>query len=257
MKPTSILCSLALAAAGALLVQTPARAGIPSYINAAVTDAGRPDADKQRDAGRKPADTLVFAGIKPGNQVVELVPGGGYYTRLLSKVVGRHGKLYAVAPAPRPDAPAGEPDRAAAVKTIAADARYANVTVLVQPIKSLSLPERADVVWTSNNYHDVHNVPAIDVQAFNKSIFDALKPGGLYLVIDHAAAAGAPADVTSTLHRIDPEVVKQAVLAAGFVLDGQSDVLRNPADTHTLAVFDPAIRGKTDQFLLRFRKPRS
>jgi predicted methyltransferase len=252
-----MLCGLALAAAGAVLVQAPSLAAVPAYITAAVNDAGRPDADKQRDADRKPADTLAFAGIKPGSQVVELVPGGGYYTRLLSKVVGHRGKLYAVAPAPRPDAKPGDPDRAAAVNAIAADANYANVTVLVQPIKSLSLPERADVVWTSNNYHDVHNVPGIDVLAFNKSIFAALKPGGLYLVIDHAAAAGAEADVTSKLHRVDPEVVKQEVLAAGFVLEGQSDVLRNPADDHTVAIFDPAIKGKTDQFLFRFRKPRS
>ena len=256
MKITTSICALAFATGSALLFDAPARAAIPSYITAAVADAARPETDRQRDADRKPAETLLFADIRPGKQVVELVPGGGYYTRLLSKLIGKHGKLYAIAPAPRADAPAGEPDRAAAVKAIAADPRYANVTVLVQPIRSLSLPEQADVVWTSQNYHDVHNVPGLDLPAFNKSIYEALKPGGLYFLIDHSAAADAPADVTSTLHRIDSELVKREVIAAGFVLEAESPLLRNSADPRTAAVFDPAIRGKTDQFVLKFRKPK-
>ena len=256
MKFTSTFCAVAFAAGSTLLLAAPARAAMPAYITAAVADAGRPEGDRQRDADRKPAETLLFAGVQPGNQVVELVPGGGYYTRLLSKVVGKHGKLYAVAPAPRADAPAGEPDRTAPVKAIAADPRYANVTVLVQPIRSLVLPEKADVVWTSQNDHDVHNVAGLDLLAFNKSIYDALKPGGRYFLIDHSAAADASADVTSTLHRIDSELVKREVLAAGFVLEESSALLRNAADPRSAAVFDPAIRGKTDQFMLKFRKPK-
>ena len=248
-----VATTLALAA---LSGQSIARDSTPTHLVAAVADAGRPDADKQRDADRKPLQTMQFAGIKSGTQIVELVPGGGYFTRLLSKAVGKGGKVYAVAPAPKPDAPAGAPDRAASVKAIAADANYQNVTVLVQPIKRLELPAKVDVVWTSQNYHDVHNVPDIDLLAFNKSIFDALKPDGVYFVIDHVAASDAAADVTSKLHRINPDVVKKEILAAGFVLEAQSDLLHNAADPHTAAVFDPSIRGKTDQFMFKFRKPK-
>ncbi|HEV7431955.1 MAG TPA: hypothetical protein VGN77_02860, partial [Steroidobacteraceae bacterium] len=112
-----------------------------------------------------------------------------------------------------------------------------------------------DLVWTSNNYHDVHNVEGLDVMAFNKAVFAALKPGGTYLVIDHAAAANAPPEVTSTLHRIRSETVIHEVLAAGFTLAGKSSALHNTTDSHELKVFDPAVQGKTDQFMLKFQKP--
>jgi predicted methyltransferase len=111
-------------------------------------------------------------------------------------------------------------------------------------------------VWTSQNYHDLHNRPNADLAAFNKNVFDSLKPGGTYIVLDHAAEAGSGTRDTSTLHRIDPEVVKTEVTAAGFKLEGQSDVLKNPQDPHTANVRDPSIRGKTDQFILKFRKPK-
>ena len=113
---------------------------------------------------RKPAETLMFANIRPGEQVVELVPGGGYYTRLLSHVVGKHGKIFAVAPAPRTAPEPGEPDRTAAVKAIAADPHYANVTVeLMRPKEFFTLATPVDVVWTSQNYHDLHNIKGLDV----------------------------------------------------------------------------------------------
>ncbi|MDE2219184.1 MAG: class I SAM-dependent methyltransferase [Gammaproteobacteria bacterium] len=224
-------------------------------IGAAVADKSRTEADSGRDGGRKPAETLAFAGVKPRSTVIELIPGGGYYTRLLSKVVGPHGHLYALVPAPRADAAPDAPDRSLPIKAIAAENGHGNVSVLVQPIRALRLPAGADLVWTSDNYHDVKNVKDIDMLAFNKSVFDALKPGGHYLVIDHAAAADAPADVTDSLHRIRAATVKEEVRAAGFVLEGESDVLHNAADNHELKVFDPAIRGKTDQFVLMFVKP--
>jgi predicted methyltransferase len=227
----------------------------PPFLATAVADPGRPAADTQRDAERKPGESMAFAGVQPKSVVIELMPGGGYYTRLLSKAVGPQGRLYAVVPAPRPDAPPGSPDRSIPIKALAADAGYRNITVQVQPIKALELPPNADLVWTSNNYHDVHNIPGIDVLTFNKAVWAALKPGGVYLVIDHAAAANAPADVTSTLHRIRAETVIQEVTAAGFTLEGQSSVLNNAADSHELKIFDPAIQGKTDQFMLKFRKP--
>ena len=242
---------LTLLASSALL----AGEAVPNYIQAAVADPSRPSADTQRDAERKPAESMAFASVKPQTVVIELIPGGGYYTRLLSKAVGPKGKLYALVSAPRPDAPAGTPDRSVPIKALAAETGYQNITVQVQPIKALELPTQADLVWTSNNYHDVHNVPGIDVLAFNKSVFAALKPGGTYLVIDHEAAADAPADVTSSLHRIRSATVIEEVTAAGFVLEAKSDVLHNAADNHAMKIFDPSVQGKTDQFMLRFKKP--
>ena len=229
---------------------------IPAYITAAVADPGRPDEDKQRDANRKPAETVQFTGIKPGATVVELIPGHGYFTRIFSKVVGPKGHVYAVSPPRRADAKADAPDPAAPTTAIASDPAYSNVVVQVAPPATLSVSEPADVVFTAQNYHDVHNIPNIDIAAFNKSIFEALKPGGVFIVLDHAAAAGSGGRDTSTLHRIDPEAVKSEVLAAGFVFAGESKVLANGKDDHSAKVFDPSIRGQTDQFIFKFRKPK-
>jgi predicted methyltransferase len=249
-------CALALLLALPAAIPVLASDTVPASIREAVADKSRPAADTQRDEQRRPAETMAFAGVKPHSTVIELIPGGGYFTRLLSKAVGAKGHLYALVPAPRPDAPPDAPDRSLPIKAIAAESGYANLSMLIQPIKALQLPAGADLVWTSDNYHDVKNVPGIDMLAFNKSVFDALKPGGVYLVIDHDAAADAPADVTSTLHRIRADTVKQEVLAAGFVLDSRSDLLHNTTDAHDLKVFDAAVRGKTDQFILKFRKPK-
>jgi predicted methyltransferase len=199
---------------------------------------------------------VLFADVKPGTTVVELVPGRGYFTRIFSKVVGPKGHVYALSPPRRPNAAADAPDPAAATTAIASDAAYSNVVVQVAPLQTISVSEPADVVFTAQNYHDVHNVPNIDIAAFNKSVFDALKPGGVYVVLDHSAAAGSGGRDTSTLHRIDPAAVKAEVLAAGFVFAGESKVLANAQDDRTAKVFDPAIRGKTDQFIFKFRKPK-
>ncbi len=248
-------CAVALLLAMPASLTVLASDAVPQFLSAAVADSGRPAADTQRDAERKPAESMAFAGVKPKSVVIELIPGGGYYTRLLSKAVGPEGRLYAVVPALPPNAPADSPDRTLPIKAIAAEAGYKNITVQVLPIRALELPPNADLVWTSNNYHDLHNAEGLDMLKFNKSVLAALKPGGVYLVIDHTAAAEAPADVTSTLHRIRPDTVIQEVSAAGFILEGQSSVLHNAGDSHELKVFDPAIKGKTDQFILKFRKP--
>src|SRR5580692_5313647 len=245
----------ALAAALMFAASCANAASIPDNIAAAVADAARPDADKARDANRKPAETLAFTGVKSGALVAELLPGGGYFTRIFSKAVGSSGHVYALVPAPLPDAPADVPDFAARVKAIAADPNYANVQVVVEPFSQLAVPAPVDLVWTSQNYHDLHNFPGLDVVVFNQMVFDALKPGGTYLILDHAAESGSGARDTGTLHRIDEETVKKEVLAAGFVFVGGSDLLRQPGDSRTLKVFDPTVRGKTDQFILKFRKP--
>ncbi len=255
MIRSPLILAAAFTAALTLNATGASASSIPANITAAVADANRPDADKQRDANRKPAETLAFAGVKPGAQVAEFLPGGGYFTRILSKAVGSAGHVYALVPERPADAPADMPDFAARAKAIATDPNYSNVTVVVQPLPKLAAPVPVDLVWTSLNYHDLHNIAGVDPTAFDKLVFDSLKPGGIYLVVDHAAAAGSDARDTKTLHRIDPETVKKEVQAAGFTLVGSSGLLHQAADDHTLKVFDPAIRGKTDQFILKFRKP--
>ena len=261
MGRTTTLATPALAAALAVAgVQaghgSPRTHDMPPFITAACADAARPEADTKRDADRHPALSLAFAGVKPGDQVVELVPGSGYFTRLLSSVVGPKGKVYAAPPARRPQAAADSPDPAAPVQAIAADPHYGNVTVSVQHFAQLALPKGVDLVWTSQNYHDFHNLPDIQVVDIDKAVFKALKPGGVYIVSDHAAEAGSGFRDTSTLHRIDREAVKKEVISAGFKFEASSDILSNKDDPHTAKVFDPNMRGHTDQFILKFRKPK-
>ncbi|HEY0768358.1 MAG TPA: hypothetical protein VGD47_10410 [Steroidobacteraceae bacterium] len=252
-----LVAALAATAVHAATARASKEKGQPSKtISAAAADSARPEADTKRDADRHPVLSLAFAGVKPGDHVAELIPGTGYFTRLFSAVVGPKGKVYAVAPPRRPQAAADSPDPAAPVQAIAADPHYGNVTVSVQRITQLELPEAVDLVWTSQNYHDFHNLPDINVADIDKAVFKVLKPGGVYIVLDHAAEAGSGFRDTSTLHRIDPEAVKKEVISAGFKFEGESDVLRNKDDPHTAKVFDPAIRGHTDQFILKFRKPK-
>lgn len=226
----------------------------PDAIVAAVADAQRPADDRAQDAQRKPAQVLAFSGIKPGDVVVDLMPGSGYYTRLLSRLVGPKGKVYALQPV--------EMDKAApkglqSLHTFAGRVPYANVAVLLQPVAAMTLPEQVDAIFTSQNYHDLHDpfMGSPNIAALDKGLFDALKPGGVLIVLDHAAAPGSGLSHTDDLHRIDVASVKSEWLAAGFRLDGESDVLRNPADQHTLGIRDPSLRGHTDRFLLRLRKP--
>jgi predicted methyltransferase len=223
---------------------------IPDNIAAAVADPGRPATDTARDADRKPGESLAFAGVKTGSNVVDFVPGGGYFTRILSKAVGPKGHVTALSLT-------GSPDKyVAPSKAIAADPAYSNVTAAVQKVTDLPAGS-VDLFWTAQNYHDLHNVTDADVAALDKSIFVALKPGGTFLVIDNADAAGTGFKDTNTLHRIDVDAVKKEVESAGFVLAAQSDLLKNPSDPHTAVVFDPSIRGKTDQFMLKFEKPKT
>jgi predicted methyltransferase len=243
---TGTLLTLALAAGGAYAAGDSA---LPAYIAAAVSDSARPTADSERDADRKPGATLAFAGVKPGDNVIELAPGKGYYTRLLSAVVGPKGSVTTVSSVPKPDAPPPP------VKAIAADPHYSNVHPTFQKFAELKLPPNSDLVWTTQNYHDFHNIPEIQVAAVNKAVFDALKPGGIYFVLDHAAAAGSGTRDTNTLHRIDEDAAKQEIEAAGFKYVGESNILRNKADPRTAKVFDPSVQGHTDQFILKFRKP--
>jgi predicted methyltransferase len=224
---------------------------VPAALTAAVAEKSRPDADRVRDADRKPAELLAFAGVKAGDKVADLLPGGGYFTRIFSKAVGAKGTVYAMA---NPKAPNAAADPAAAVIAIAAEAGYGNVKVVSLDMAKPATPEPLDVVWTSLNYHDLQNRPNADLGAFNKMVFNSLKPGGVYIVIDHAAEKGSGKRDTSTLHRIDPDFVKAEVLAAGFKLEAESTLLAHPADDHKSVNRETGIRGKTDQFVFKFRK---
>ena len=232
---------LVLASSAALT----ARVAAPNYT-ALLASPERPAADTVRDADRKPAALMAFAKIKPGTLVAELVPGGGYYTRLLSLAVGPTGHVYTYGLRANP--------------AIAAWAQgHPNVTEgIAGPGVGLA-PVPVDVVWTTLNYHDLKNSKQGDrdtAAVINEAAFKALKPGGIYLINDHQTAKGIGTTQTATLHRIEDVAVIREVEAAGFKLDSRSAILAHPADDHTIKVVESGIRGKTDQFVLRFRKPR-
>ena len=254
LRFTAAIAAFATTAAFAAAVPSIAADSMKPYITAAVNDPSRPDADKKVDADRKPGEMVAFAGIKPGDKVADLLPGGGYFTRVFAKAVGDKGKVYAVVPdsliAMRATAADG-------IKAIAAEPGYGNVMVVNGSLATFKPAEPLDVVWTSRNYHDMHNkmFGPVDMAAYNKAVFAALKPGGVYIVLDHAAAAGSGFEATESLHRVDAEAVKKEVLAAGFKLDGESNALKAPSDDHTAKIFDSGVKGKTDQFILKFRKP--
>jgi predicted methyltransferase len=228
---------------------------VSTALAAAVADSSRPDSDTIRDADRKPAQTLVIAGIQPGDKVADYVADSGYFTRLFSSVVGSKGHVYAVEPT-------AFFKYQSFPKAVAELQGYAvthpNVTVTIAAaLEGLRFPEKLDLFWISQSYHDLHDkfMGPVDAAAFNEAVYEALKPGGFYVVLDHSAAPGAAADVTETLHRIESSTVRREVEAAGFKFDSESSILANRADRRTAKVFDQTIRGHTDQFILKFRKP--
>ncbi len=245
----------ATAAAAALLsYATPAftqgaatTASVPANIAGAIADANRPQTDKDLDARRKPAEMLAFAGVKPGDKVLEFVPGRGYVTRLLAKAVGTAGHVYAT------NLPTFNEALKTGVDPIIASPAYANVSKIEQPFGAIRAPEPVDVAWISENYHDFKNMGqfSTDTNAMDRAVFAALKPGGTFIVTDYVAAAGSGTRDTQSLHRIDPEVIKREVTAAGFMLEAEGNALTNPSD-------DLAVRSKqgSSQVMFRFRKPR-
>ncbi|MBS0364645.1 MAG: class I SAM-dependent methyltransferase [Proteobacteria bacterium] len=202
------------------------------------------------DPAWKASEVVAFIGVKPGDRVADII--GGRLTASLAKAVGPTGKVYAVETA---EIVKSHP--AALEKMHAVAAQEHNIVVTADPVAS-PLPTGLDAVFIRQNYHDLYDkfMGPADVPAFNRAVFTALKPGGVYVVLDHAAAAGSGIEATDTLHRIDPARVKSDVLAAGFKLESESPLLANPADDHSKVVFDPSIRNHTDQFLFKFRKPK-
>jgi predicted methyltransferase len=221
----------------------------------AFADSHRPADQIKLDLTRMPAQLLAFSGIKNGDKVVDFMPGNGYFTRVMSERVGLKGRVYAFLPTEQ--LANCSPAEVAGTRLLEHDPSYANVTVLVGATSDIRLPAKVDLIWTAQNYHDLHNsfMGPADLAALNRAFFAALKPGGIFLVVDHVAENGSGLRDTESLHRIDPQRLLREVAAAGFVLDAQSDVLRNREDDHRLSVFDPKIRGRTDQLVYRFRKP--
>jgi predicted methyltransferase len=267
MRRIGFSCVAALLAAQAV-----GGGAIPAYISEAVADPSRPHTDRERDAGRKPAEVIAFAGIKPGDKVADFMPGNGYFTRIFCKVVGDSGHVYAIA-VPRNSPPAAEPPVQACINvttsTLQAEKRSApelwssnddpgmvyEYSSLSPAAENFAVPELLDLIWTSENYHDLHNerFGAPNMRVVNKALLKALRPGGILMIEDHAAAPGTGARDTDALHRIEARQVKQDVIAAGFVFVGQSKVLRNARDPHTDKAHE--LHDKTDRFLLKFRKP--
>jgi predicted methyltransferase len=221
-------------------------ASSPSIV-AALADRRRPDADRERDVLRHPAEVLAFTGVQEGWRVADIGPGGGYYSRLFAVAVGDSGRVYAV------DRP-GAAERPRAMAAVAPT--YSNITHLTAGYQGWTIGEPLDAIFISQIYHDFF-LPqlSIDVPRLNQEMFAALKPGGVLIIIDHAAVDGSDVSVTNSLHRIDQGQVVRELTAAGFVLEEESQVLRNPADNRSERVFESDIRGRTDQFALRFRKP--
>lgn len=217
-------------------------------IAAAVADAARPETDKERDAARKPAETIAFAGVKPGMIVGELGPGRGYYTRILAKAVGTNGKVYAIITPTQ----AARPGVLDGLKALAA--AYPNIMVVTTEYPAMMLPVKADLFWTTENYHDFHNGPTADIAALNKAVFDNLKPGGTFYVEDHNAAPGAGLAATSQFHRMDVAVAKTELSAAGFKLDAEGDLLHNPADNRAGSNSESG-HFVSDRFMLRMKRP--
>jgi predicted methyltransferase len=203
------------------------------------------------ESSMKIPEVIAFIGVKPGDKVADIV--AGRFTRAFSQAVGPTGKLYAVMPT---EVGKVNPNALTALKTGAASSP--NIEVLSPAINEMTLPSGLDAVFIRQNYHDLYAkfMGPADAPKFNKTVFNALKPGGVFVILDHVGPAGSGIASADTTHRIDPERVKADLKAAGFVFDGESKILANAADDHSKLVFDPSVRGKTDQFLYKFRKPR-
>jgi predicted methyltransferase len=239
------LLGASILAAPAFAAMAPA-GGMPAAAPAPIT-AERPAGDVARDANRKPNEIIAFAGVKPGMTVAELGAGGGYYTRMLSKAVGPNGKVYAIVT--QAQVTAGRTANLEALAKV-----LGNVQVVpVASMAAIKTPTPADLFWTTENYHDFHNNGG-DIAGLNKAVFDALKPGGVFYVEDHSAAKGAGLAATASVHRMDEDVAKTELAAAGFRIDAETNLLRNPMDNKTGANAESG-SFNSDRFGLRAKKP--
>lgn len=224
-------------------------------LSDAVAAPGRPESATALDASRKPAEVLGFLGLSSGMKAADLMTGGGYWAELMARVVGPQGHVTAF-----------EPLQFYSDKTKAEWqallARQKGITLQTHPLEAFTAsPESFDFAIMNTTYHDLYTqsekmkIPRMNPDDFVRALYAAMKPGGVVGVIDHVASPGDTRAIAESLHRIDPAVVRADFERAGFVTEGESEVLRNAEDDHSKMVFDPAIRGKTDRFLLKFRKP--
>ena len=249
----ALAVSLALIAVPAA---TTSAAASPAIAAAVAAKDRNPD-NVKLDEGRKPAQVLAFLGLKPGMKVLDLFGGNAYWAEIMAPAVG-----------PKGHDTVWEPTQFYNDKTKASfeafAAKHPNVSITVSPFEAPDLPKNyADLVILNDNYHDTYwqnakyKIPQMDPNAFLKAVYESMKPGAAIGVIDHVANPNADTRATvEKYHRIDPNVVKADFKRAGFVFVKSSDVLRNPADDHSLLVFDPKVRGKTDRFVFVFKKPR-
>ena len=214
----------------------------------ALSDPRRLPEEVARDPLRKPAEMLAFMHLDPGDVIADIRPEEGYFTRLFAPLTGQYGHVYAFVPNQTAQRENAFGDTLAST--------FPNVTRVTGKLEEMTFDRPLDVVFMGEEYHDF-TIPrfGVDVAAMNRRVFEVLKPGGLYVILDHQAADGAGIGVSGTLHWIEAAELRRQVEAAGFVFDGETDAVRVPSDNHTLSVFDESIRGRTDRFVYRFKKP--
>lgn len=242
--------ALFLAAAMLTPMASIAAQAVPPFVRAAIADPHRPAKDVAADALRDPADTLAFAGVQPGMSIVEMFPGGGYYTRLLSDIVGPKGHVLGIENA-------GWKGAVKADQALVREPGRARVQIKAEAFGTMDAPHPVDLVWITQNYHDlkIAEYGQVDMAAFNRKVFQALKPGGVYFILDHQANPGTTLAQTAKLHRVEKAQVIKEVTAAGFRLVDEGTFLHRGDDDHTRPIFD--LKGKTDQYALKFIKPAS
>lgn len=250
------LAALSLFAAGPVLAHNgedhSAHAKSTAPMAAALADPARPASHRAQDASRHPDKLIAFADVKPGQTVVDFVMGGGYWTHIMAGVVGPQGKVYGFQPTEFVAYRAAygtEQDDVAKAR--------ANVMPVRSPFAAPAIPAQVDAIITVQNYHDLYlkPFPADTGPKARAALYAMLKPGGTLVVVDHTAKSGSDIGVADSLHRIDPAIVRKELESAGFIFDGELNAWRNAADPMTANVFEPAIRGKSDQFAYRFKKP--
>jgi predicted methyltransferase len=240
-----------LAATLLAVVPLHADAAPPKLFTEAVANPARPADHRQLDPLRMPAETLAFSGVRPGMTVGEFYPGSGYFTRMISIVVGPKGHVYGIENL-------GWKGAVKADQELLAEGKWKNVSIAFEPFGTVNFPKPLDLAWVTQNYHDlkIAEYGKVDTLAFDRAVYQALKPGGILFILDHEGAAGLTDDEIAKLHRISREVVIKEVTSAGFKLVAEGNFLRRPGDDHSKPIFDKAIQGHTDQYALKFVKPR-
>jgi predicted methyltransferase len=243
MRRVALLLALALPLTAA------APSNLQTIIAKAVADPARPAQSKTADVLRKPAETLAFSGVRSGMTVGEFYPGGGYFTRMLSDVVGPSGHIYGLENA-------GWKGAVEANNKLLAEGKWKNVSMDAKPLGTVSFPKPLDLAWVTQNYHDlkIADYGEVDTLAFDRAVYKALKPGGIFFILDHQGAADLTDAQIAKMHRINRDIVVREVTAAGFKLAGEGKFLRRSGDDHTLSIFDKKVQGHTDQYALRFVK---